>query len=142
MRRTRQPVVGIIMGSQSDWPTMQKAARVLKSLDIAYEARVLSAHRFPHRTAAYASSAKRRGLRVIIAGAGGAAHLAGVVAAHTILPVLGVPMRTKALQGVDSLLSTLQMPAGVPVGTMAIGDARGAGMMAARILSLSRSTSR
>ena len=138
--RRGQPLVGIIMGSQSDYPTMQDAARILDKLGIPYEIRVVSAHRSPTRTAAYASSARRRGLRVLIAGAGGAAHLAGVMAALTTLPVLGVPMSTKALGGMDSLLSTLQMPSGVPVGTVGIGDARQAGLMAARIVAMSSRT--
>jgi 5-(carboxyamino)imidazole ribonucleotide mutase len=116
------PLVGIIMGSQSDWETMRHAAQVLADLGVAYETRVVSAHRTPKRLVDYATSAKGRGLKVIIAGAGGAAHLAGVIAAHTTLPVLGVPMTSK-LDGLDSLLSTVQMPSGIPVATFAIGEA-------------------
>jgi len=122
MAKTKKKVdVGIIMGSKSDWPTMEAAAKVLDELGIAYEAEIISAHRTPDRTLQYAESAKARGLRVIIAGAGGAAHLAGFVAAKTTLPVLGVPMKSSALNGLDSLLSIVQMPAGIPVATFAIG---------------------
>jgi 5-(carboxyamino)imidazole ribonucleotide mutase len=120
---TMQPLVGVIMGSKSDWDTMSHAAETLESLGIAHEVRVLSAHRTPDQLLEYASSAEGRGLRVIIAGAGGAAHLAGVTAAKTTLPVLGVPIESKALHGLDSLLSIVQMPAGVPVATFAIGKA-------------------
>src|SRR5882672_3121289 len=115
------PLVAILMGSKSDWETMQKAADQLKELDIPYEARVLSAHRTPDQLLEYVAAAESRGLKVLIAGAGGAAHLAGVIAAKTVLPVLGVPMESKALGGIDSLLSIVQMPAGVPVGALAIG---------------------
>jgi 5-(carboxyamino)imidazole ribonucleotide mutase len=118
-----QPLVGVIMGSKSDWETMQQAAQTLESLGVPYEVRVLSAHRTPDALLEYAASAEQRGLEVIIAAAGGAAHLAGVTAAKTVLPVLGVPMVSASLQGLDSLLSTVQMPAGVPVGTLAIGKA-------------------
>jgi 5-(carboxyamino)imidazole ribonucleotide mutase len=130
--------VGIIMGSKSDWPAMEAAAKVLDELGIAYEAEVISAHRTPDRAMQYAESAKARGLRVIIAGAGGAAHLAGFVAAKTTLPVLGVPMKSSALNGLDSLLSIVQMPAGIPVATFAIGEAgaKNAGLFAAAILAL------
>lgn len=130
--------IGICMGSQSDWPTMKHAADILDSLGIAYETKITSAHRTPQRMADYASSARGRGIQVIIAGAGGAAHLPGMIAAHTTLPVLGVPVESKALQGMDSLLSIVQMPGGVPVGTLAIGKAgaTNAGLMAASILSL------
>src|SRR4051794_3269905 len=117
------PLVGILMGSQSDWDTMKHAADTLKLFDIAHEARVMSAHRTPDVVLDYAASAESRGLKVIIAGAGGAAHLAGVVASKTTLPILGVPIQSKALQGLDSLLSIVQMPAGIPVGTLAIGNA-------------------
>jgi 5-(carboxyamino)imidazole ribonucleotide mutase len=117
------PVVGIVMGSTSDWDTMKVAAKVLEEFDVAYEAKAMSAHRSPELVAEWASGAAKRGIKAIIAGAGGAAHLAGVVAAHTVLPVLGVPMPTKHLQGLDSLLSTVQMPKGIPVATFAIGDA-------------------
>ena len=117
------PLVGILMGSDSDWPTMEQAAKQLKAFGISYEARVLSAHRTPDHAVRYAEEAEARGMLCLIAGAGGAAHLAGVLAAKTTLPVLGVPMPSKHLQGMDSLLSTVQMPAGVPVATFAIGEA-------------------
>jgi 5-(carboxyamino)imidazole ribonucleotide mutase len=130
------PLVGVIMGSRSDWETMQHAVSTLESLGIPVEARALSAHRTPHEVAEWASGAEERGLEVIIAAAGGAAHLAGVVAAHTVLPVLGVPMKGWSLDGLDSLLSTVQMPRGVPVGTLAIGKAGAvnAALLAAQIL--------
>ncbi len=133
------PLVGIIMGSKSDWPVMQHAAEMLDKLGVPYEARIVSAHRTPKRLYSYASGAQARGLRIIIAGAGGAAHLPGMAAAMTILPVLGVPVATTALQGHDSLLSIVQMPGGVPVGTLAIGKpgAINAGLLAAGILALS-----
>ena len=118
-----QPLVGILMGSDSDWLVMENAARQLKAFGIPYEARVLSAHRTPDQAVQYAEEAAQRGLACIIAGAGGAAHLAGVIAAKTTIPVLGVPMPSKHLQGLDSLLSTVQMPGGIPVATFAIGDA-------------------
>jgi len=118
-----QPVVGIVMGSQSDWPTMARAAEVLDELGISHEVKIVSAHRTPDRMFAYAEAAAGRGLKVIIAGAGGSAHLPGMVAAKTRLPVLGVPVQSKALSGMDSLLSIVQMPAGIPVGTLAIGEA-------------------
>jgi 5-(carboxyamino)imidazole ribonucleotide mutase len=132
------PKVGIIMGSLSDWPTMKHAADVLVELGVAHEAKVVSAHRTPDRLYDYAKGAKARGLKVIIAGAGGAAHLPGMTASLTTLPVLGVPIATKALSGQDSLLSIVQMPAGVPVGTLAIGNpgATNAGLLAAQILAL------
>jgi 5-(carboxyamino)imidazole ribonucleotide mutase len=131
-------VVGIIMGSKSDWPTMEAAAKALDELGIAYEAEVISAHRTPDKAIQYAESAKARGLQAIIAGAGGAAHLAGFVAAKTTLPVLGVPMKSSALNGLDSLLSIVQMPAGIPVATFAIGEAgaKNAALFAASILAL------
>jgi 5-(carboxyamino)imidazole ribonucleotide mutase len=131
-----QVEVGIIMGSQSDWPTMKEAAQVLDELGIAYEARIVSAHRTPDRLWSYGKSAAERGLKVIIAGAGGAAHLPGMMASKTRVPVIGVPVQTKALSGVDSLYSILQMPRGYPVATMAIGGqgAYNAGLMAAGIL--------
>jgi 5-(carboxyamino)imidazole ribonucleotide mutase len=134
----RQAQIGIIMGSLSDWPTMKRAAEVLDDLEVAYEAKVISAHRTPDRLYEYAKSAKQRGLKVIIAGAGGAAHLPGMTASMTMLPVLGVPVSSKALSGQDSLLSIVQMPAGVPVGTLAIGEAgaSNAGLLAAQILAL------
>jgi 5-(carboxyamino)imidazole ribonucleotide mutase len=130
------PLVGIIMGSKSDWETMANAAKALDQLGIAYEVNVMSAHRTPALVDEYISGAEGRGLEVIIAGAGGAAHLAGVSAARTLLPVLGVPIQSKALNGMDSLLSTVQMPAGIPVGTLAIGQsgATNAGLLAAAIL--------
>lgn len=133
-----QPLVGIIMGSTSDWETMSRAAEMLETLGIAHETRVVSAHRTPDRLVAYAREAEGRGIRVIVAGAGGAAHLPGMVAAMTHLPVLGVPVRSKSLSGLDSLLSIVQMPAGIPVGTLAIGEAgaANAGLMAASILAL------
>ncbi len=131
-------VVGLIMGSQSDWETMRHAARTLDELEIAYEARIVSAHRTPDRLYEYAAAARGRGLKVIIAGAGGAAHLPGMTAAMTTLPVLGVPVESRALKGWDSLLSIVQMPAGVPVGTLAIGraGATNAALLAAAVLSL------
>ena len=132
------PRVGIIMGSQSDWPTMRNAAAMLDRLGIAYEARIVSAHRTPDRLREYATTARARGLHVIVAGAGGAAHLPGMCAAWTPLPVLGVPIESHALKGQDSLLSIVQMPAGVPVGTLAIGRAGAvnAALLAASILAL------
>src|SRR5881397_3699420 len=120
---TELPLVGIIMGSKSDWETMRHAADVLDQLDVTHETRIVSAHRTPKRLYDYAHSAKERGLKLVIAGAGGAAHLPGMTASMTALPVLGVPIETKSLQGMDSLLSIVQMPAGVPVGTLAIGKA-------------------
>ena len=128
------PRIGIIMGSDSDLPTMQSAVEVCREFGVPHEVRVVSAHRTPRDMADYADNAHRRGLRVIIAGAGGAAHLPGMVAAHTPLPVIGVPVQSKALQGLDSLLSIVQMPAGVPVATVAIGGARNAGLLAVQIL--------
>jgi phosphoribosylaminoimidazole carboxylase PurE protein len=133
-----KPAVGIIMGSRSDWPTLKAAADVLDALNVAYETKVVSAHRTPKRLYDYASTARDRGLKVIIAGAGGAAHLPGMTASMTELPVLGVPVESRALKGLDSLLSIAQMPAGVPVGTLAIGKAgaTNAGLLAAGILAL------
>ena len=130
------PLVGIVMGSRSDWPTMSKAADILTELGVAFEAKVVSAHRTPQRLVSYSTSAADRGLKVIIAGAGGAAHLPGMVASMTHLPVLGVPVKSSSLSGLDSLLSIVQMPKGVPVGTLAIGEAGGAnaGLLAASIL--------
>ncbi len=130
------PLVGVIMGSQSDWATMEHAANTLAVLEIAHEVRIVSAHRTPDRLADYAKNARARGLRVIIAGAGGAAHLPGMVAAQTALPVLGVPVESHALKGMDSLLSIVQMPGGIPVGTLAIGKpgAINAALLAAAIL--------
>ena len=133
------PQVGVIMGSRSDWETMQAAVEVLQHLEIPCESRVVSAHRTPQWMFDYARSAQERGLKVIIAGAGGAAHLPGMVAACTLLPVLGVPVQSRALQGLDSLLSIVQMPGGIPVATLAIGTAgaKNAGLLAARILAIS-----
>jgi 5-(carboxyamino)imidazole ribonucleotide mutase len=133
------PLVGIIMGSRSDWETMRHAAETLDALGVAYETRVVSAHRTPERLYDYARTAAARGLKVIVAGAGGAAHLPGMAASMTWLPVLGVPVESKALKGMDSLLSIVQMPAGVPVGTLAIGQpgAANAGLLAAAILATS-----
>lgn len=128
------PLVGIIMGSDSDWPTLEPAAQVCAEFGVPYEVRVVSAHRTPADMADYATTAESRGLRVIIAGAGGAAHLPGMVASQTPLPVIGVPVVSKALSGLDSLLSIVQMPGGVPVATMAIGGGRNAGLMAVKIL--------
>jgi len=132
------PEVVIVMGSQSDWPTMRCAAEALDKLGVAHEARIVSAHRTPDRLVKFAKGAADEGFKVIIAGAGGAAHLPGMVAAHTPLPVLGVPVESKMLHGVDSLLSIVQMPAGIPVGTLAIGEAgaKNAGLLAVSILAL------
>ncbi len=133
------PRVGVVMGSKSDWGVMKTASEALTRLNIAHETRVVSAHRTPERLYEYASTAEERGIKVIIAGAGGAAHLPGMTAAMTVLPVLGVPVQSKALSGIDSLLSIVQMPAGVPVGTLAIGaaGAANAALLAARILGVS-----
>ena len=138
MSATQAPVA-IIMGSRSDWPILRHAAEMLESLGVAYEAKVVSAHRTPERMYAFAKGAKAAGFKVIIAAAGGAAHLPGMCASMTPLPVLGVPVESKALHGQDSLLSIVQMPAGIPVGTLAIGEAgaKNAGLMAAKILALS-----
>jgi 5-(carboxyamino)imidazole ribonucleotide mutase len=132
-------VIGIVMGSTSDWETMKAAAKTLEEFGVPYEARAMSAHRTPHAVAEWASNAQKNGMKAIIAAAGGAAHLAGVVAAHTTLPVLGVPMPSKHLQGLDSLLSTVQMPKGIPVATFAIGDAgaANAALFAVALLALS-----
>lgn len=134
MTHKDMPLVGIIMGSDSDWPTLQPAAEICRQFAVPFEARVVSAHRTPEDMVRYARSAESRGLRVIIAGAGGAAHLPGMVASLTALPVVGVPVESKSLKGLDSLLSIVQMPGGVPVATMAIGGGRNAGLMAVRIL--------
>jgi 5-(carboxyamino)imidazole ribonucleotide mutase len=132
------PVVGIIMGSQSDWATMRHAADILEQLGVPHERRIVSAHRTPDRMVAYAKGAEERGLKIIVAGAGGSAHLPGMVAALTALPVLGVPIESKSLSGLDSLLSIVQMPGGIPVGTLAIGvpGAKNAGLLAASIIAL------
>jgi 5-(carboxyamino)imidazole ribonucleotide mutase len=133
-------LVGIVMGSKSDWETMHHASETLAKFDVPHESRVMSAHRSPQLTADYAMNAEKRGLEIIIAGAGGAAHLAGVIAAHTLIPVLGVPMESASLKGLDSLLSTAQMPGGIPVGTLAIGKpgAINAALLAVAILANSR----
>ncbi len=128
--------VGLIMGSDSDWPTMKQAASILDAFEISYEKKVISAHRTPDVMAEYAKNAANRGIKVIIAGAGGAAHLPGMVASHTILPVIGVPIQTSALGGLDSLYSIVQMPNGIPVATVAIGKAENAGLLACRILAI------
>ena len=135
---TDKPLVGVIMGSRSDWETMRHAAEILEKFGVPHEKHIVSAHRTPQWMAEYATSAEQRGLETIIAGAGGAAHLPGMVAAHTTLPVLGVPVESHALKGMDSLLSIVQMPKGVPVGTLAIGEpgAMNAGLLAASIVSL------
>ena len=138
VKKSRQVLVGVVMGSKSDWPTMEEAAKVLAAFGIAHEVEVVSAHRTPDKMMRYAASAQARGLRLIIAGAGGAAHLPGMIAAKTSLPVLGVPVKSKALDGLDSLLSIAQMPAGIPVATFAIGvpGAKNAGLFAASVLAL------
>jgi 5-(carboxyamino)imidazole ribonucleotide mutase len=140
MSTTESPLVGVVMGSRSDWETMQAASDVLAEFGVPYERLVVSAHRTPERMVEYAKSAASRGLEVVIAGAGGAAHLPGMIASLTLLPVLGVPVESRVLKGVDSLLSIVQMPGGVPVGTLAIGTAgaRNAGLLAVRILACSR----
>ncbi len=141
MAETILPVVGVIMGSKSDWPTMKNAVEMLELFRVPYEVKVVSAHRTPDLMFDYADQAEARGLQVIIAGAGGAAHLPGMVAAKTVVPVLGVPVQSKALSGQDSLLSIVQMPGGIPVGTLAIGDAgaKNAGILAAQIVGNSNS---
>jgi 5-(carboxyamino)imidazole ribonucleotide mutase len=140
MANPETPLVIVMMGSKSDWSVMQQSSEVLTKFDVAHECRVLSAHRTPAATAEYVSGAEARGVEVVIAAAGGAAHLAGVCAAHTVLPVLGVPMESASLKGLDSLLSTVQMPAGIPVGTLAIGPAgaRNAALLAIAILAAGR----
>jgi 5-(carboxyamino)imidazole ribonucleotide mutase len=131
-----KPVIAIIMGSDSDLPTMHEAAKVCEDFGVHYEMKITSAHRTPNFMAKYCSTAHKRGIKVIIAGAGGAAHLPGMAASHSPLPVIGVPIRTKSLEGIDSLLSIVQMPAGVPVATVAIGNAKNAGLLAIEILSV------
>jgi 5-(carboxyamino)imidazole ribonucleotide mutase len=140
MPESLQPLVAVVMGSSSDWETMKHAVEMLERFDVPYEKHIVSAHRTPEWLAEFASGAERRGLQVIIAGAGGAAHLPGMVAAHTVLPVLGVPVQSAALNGLDSLLSIVQMPGGVPVATLAIGKAgaTNAGLLAVSILATSR----
>ena len=137
MKENNLPLVGIIMGSDSDWPTMEAAYQVCREFEVPCEVRVVSAHRTPDDMARYAKTAHKRGLRVIIAGAGGAAHLPGMVASHTPLPVIGVPVESKSLKGLDSLLSIVQMPGGIPVATVAIGGARNAGILAISVLGAS-----
>jgi len=136
MSNNQQPLVGVIMGSKSDWPTMKNAVDMLEAFGVPHEVKVVSAHRTPDLMFEYAATAEERGLEVIIAGAGGAAHLPGMVAAKTTVPVLGVPVKSRALSGQDSLLSIVQMPGGIPVGTLAIGDAgaKNAGIMASQIV--------
>ncbi len=131
------PIVGLVMGSDSDWSTMKQAADILEKFEIPFEKRVVSAHRTPDDMSDYGKTARDRGIKIIIAGAGGAAHLPGMLASHTTLPVIGVPIQTSALGGVDSLYSIVQMPNGIPVATVAIGKAQNAGLLAARILSTS-----
>jgi 5-(carboxyamino)imidazole ribonucleotide mutase len=140
MAEPSPPLVGVIMGSKSDWETMRLAAEVLEQFGVPHERRIVSAHRTPDWMRDYAQSAESRGLKLIIAGAGGAAHLPGMVASHTVLPVLGVPVKSQALNGLDSLLSIVQMPGGVPVATLAIGEAgaKNAGLLAIRILAAER----
>ncbi|NOS85320.1 MAG: 5-(carboxyamino)imidazole ribonucleotide mutase [Ignavibacteria bacterium] len=135
-----KPIIGIIMGSDSDLPTMQEAANVCEEFGVAYEVKITSAHRTPHFMAQYSEGAHKRGIKIIIAGAGGAAHLPGMAASHSPLPVIGVPIRSKALEGIDSLLSIVQMPAGIPVATVAIGNAKNAGLLAMEILAVSNKT--
>lgn len=135
MMKSNNLLVGVIMGSDSDWPTMKEACEILEKLNVNFEKKVVSAHRTPNMMADYGKTARDRGLKVIIAGAGGAAHLPGMTAAYTTLPVIGVPIKTSTLSGLDSLYSIVQMPNGVPVATVAIGKAKNAGLLAARILS-------
>jgi 5-(carboxyamino)imidazole ribonucleotide mutase len=140
VKKKQSPLVGVIMGSDSDWPTMKAAAEACREFAVPFEAKVVSAHRTPLDMAEYAQNAAQRGLKVIIAGAGGAAHLPGMVASNTILPVIGVPIQSKVLSGMDSLLSIVQMPQGVPVATVAIGNGRNAGLLAVQILALEDAT--
>ncbi|MCX6150105.1 MAG: 5-(carboxyamino)imidazole ribonucleotide mutase [Ignavibacteriales bacterium] len=132
----KNPIIGILMGSDSDLPVMKEASEICKQFEIPYEVKIISAHRTPNLLAEYATSAKERGIKVIIAGAGGAAHLPGVVAAFTTLPIIGVPIQSKSLNGIDSLLSIVQMPTGVPVATVAIGGGKNAGILAAQIIAI------
>lgn len=131
-----KPIVGVVMGSDSDWPTMKEATEILDHFEVPYEKKVVSAHRTPDLMADYGKKARDRGLKIIIAGAGGAAHLPGMLASHTTLPVIGVPVKTTALGGVDSLYSIVQMPNGIPVATVAIGKAKNAGLLAVRMLGM------
>ncbi len=130
----KKPIIGIIMGSDSDLPTMQEAAKICEEFNVPYEIKITSAHRTPKFMSSYAEGAHKRGIKIIIAGAGGAAHLPGMAASHSPLPIIGVPIRSKALEGIDSLLSIVQMPAGIPVATVAIGNAKNAGLLAMEIL--------
>jgi phosphoribosylaminoimidazole carboxylase PurE protein len=141
-QKNNQVTVGVLMGSDSDWPLLEDTAKTLKDFGVAFEVRVLSAHRTPERAAEYAQTAGERGLKVLIAAAGGAAHLAGVIAAHTVLPVIGIPVKGGALDGLDALLSTVQMPAGIPVATVALGRAGAvnAALLAVQILALNDAT--
>ena len=141
-KSSKKPLVGILMGSDSDWPVMEQAVKTLEHFGVACEARVLSAHRSPELVREYAASVVSRGIKVLIAGAGGAAHLAGVLAAHTTLPVIGIPVESKSLKGLDSLLSTVQMPPGVPVATVGINNATNAAVLAIQCLALSDETLR
>lgn len=136
MSKSQNPLIGVIMGSDSDWPTMKDACKILDEFEISYEKKVVSAHRTPDDMADYGKKAREKGIQVIIAGAGGAAHLPGMTAAHTTLPVIGVPVKTSTLSGLDSLYSIVQMPPGVPVATVAIGKAGNAGLLAVRMLSM------
>jgi 5-(carboxyamino)imidazole ribonucleotide mutase len=140
MKNTKNAVVGILMGSDTDWPTMKAAAEVCKEFGLSHEVKVISAHRTPQDLSRFATNAHKRGMRVIIAGAGGAAHLPGVTAAYTPLPVIGVPISGKDLKGLDSLLAIVQMPSGIPVATVAIGGAKNAGLLAVQILAVSDPT--
>lgn len=133
------PIIGVVMGSDSDWPTMKQATEILDQFGVSYEKKVVSAHRTPNDMADYGETARDRGLQIIIAGAGGAAHLPGMLASHTTLPVIGVPIQTSALGGLDSLYSIVQMPNGIPVATVAIGKAQNAGLLALRMLSMNSS---
>ena len=134
-----KPIIGVVMGSDSDWPTMKQATDILDQFSVPYEKKVVSAHRTPNDMADYGETAREKGLQIIIAGAGGAAHLPGMLASHTTLPVIGVPIQTSALGGVDSLYSIVQMPNGIPVATVAIGKAQNAGLLALRMLSMTNS---
>ena len=140
MKKEHTPLIGIIMGSDSDWPTLKAAVDICDKFDIAYEVHVVSAHRTPEKMANYARKADSKGIKVIIAGAGGAAHLPGMLASYTALPVIGVPVMTEALKGMDSLLSIVQMPGGIPVATVAIGGGKNAGLLALEIIATADST--
>jgi 5-(carboxyamino)imidazole ribonucleotide mutase len=139
VKEMSNPIIGVVMGSDSDWPTMKQATDILDQFSVSYEKKVVSAHRTPNDMADYGETARERGLQIIIAGAGGAAHLPGMLASHTTLPVIGVPIQTSALGGVDSLYSIVQMPNGIPVATVAIGKAQNAGLLALRMLGMTDS---